>query len=86
MFVAFIEIQSKLYANSFLGSLNACKQLMKSSHYPNAYASYELSRKRTRMNVTTPIIKVFRETTRIADSPETPTKSSMSTIKESYAV
>ncbi|TFK46678.1 hypothetical protein OE88DRAFT_884315 [Heliocybe sulcata] len=83
VFLAFVEIQSKLYANSFLASLNARKQLMKSGQRATAYTSYELSHGRTGA---TPIIEVFHETTRTVDGPPTPTKSVMSMGKESYAV
>ncbi|EPQ57813.1 hypothetical protein GLOTRDRAFT_103827 [Gloeophyllum trabeum ATCC 11539] len=97
VFLAFVEIQSKLYANSFLASLNARRKLMNSgARGANGYPTYELSnggRSHIRSNTTGPVltdgrvqIEIFHETTRIVDSPMSPTKSVMSMGKEAYAI
>ncbi|OBZ66544.1 hypothetical protein A0H81_13383 [Grifola frondosa] len=72
IFLGILEIQSKLYANSFLGSLNARTHIRNKYSNPAQYPSFEFS---TRSNIRTvappvPQVEVFQQTVVTNDAGE----------------
>ncbi|CDO74202.1 hypothetical protein BN946_scf185043.g254 [Trametes cinnabarina] len=83
VFLGLVEIQGKLYANSFLGSLNARSHIRNKNNNPAQYPSFEFSNNSAFRAVAPPVpkVEVYQQTIVTNDMGEQENDFSMKNLK-----